>query len=159
MSSCCSKFRNALGPQNGPYKNAHVTEAQFMNKNTNEMHVKLSPMKLMKTGNSTRGEKGATKLVGTSLQKTFPQNKVLVQRSSLHSKGGPNDKTQRRFASRLAQRGVHRKGKPTAASPSPSSSDFPCDRCQKARLFCNTITWPKGATKSATSLQHNTTNV
>ena len=31
---------------------------------------------------------------------------------------------------RSLQRGVHRTGKPTAASPSPSSSGFPCDRCQ-----------------------------
>ena len=53
-------------------QNAHVTQAQYVNKNTKEMHVKLSPMKLMKTGISLMGGKGATKLVGTSLQKTLP---------------------------------------------------------------------------------------
>ena len=66
------------------------------------MHVKLPPMKLMKTGISLMGGKGVTKLVGTFLPKTLPPKQGPSATKLIALKGGPNDKTQRRFASRLA---------------------------------------------------------
>ena len=57
----------------------------------------------MKTGISLMGGKGVTKLVGTFLPKTLPpkQGPSATKLIALNG-GGPSNKTQRRFASKLA---------------------------------------------------------